>query len=113
MDLTLLIIILGSIIGVVLKTYRPALYLTVGWFVEAMVRAAEQEYKESKGKVNRRALAKEQIRTVLKWIGVNPDKWNAQIDWLMNAAITRLPKTPKFDTEDPAISGVGVVDKSI
>lgn len=101
MDIYLLIFLIGSVLIAALKAYRPALYLVVGWFVEAGVRAAEQKYKETSGKVDRRKLAREQIRGVLKWIGINPDKWNAHIDWLIDAAITRLPKT-HTDTEDPA-----------
>lgn len=106
MDGTLLYFIIVVVFATLLKLYRPALYLIVGRYVEDMVRSAEQQYKETKGKIDRRKLAKEQIRGVLKWVGMNPDKWNALIDWLMDAAITRLPKTPKFDSEDPAESGV-------
>lgn len=105
MDTILLTLIGLSLLAFGLKIYAPAQYLVVGWLVEAMVRAAEQRYKETEGKIDRRKLAREQIRGVLKWIGINPDKWNAHIDWLIDAAITRLPKTPKFD-EDPAAGEV-------
>ncbi len=101
MDITLLIFICASIIAVAVKTFRPALYLAVGWFIEAMVRSAEQQYKETSGRIDRRKVANEQIRAVLKWVGINPDKWNAHIDWLMDAAITRLPKT-HTSTDDSA-----------
>lgn len=105
MDMILTTFLILTVLAVVLKTYKPALYLAVGWLIEAMVRAAEQKYKETSGKIDRRKLAKEQIRTVLKFVGIDPDKWNDHIDWLIDAAITRLPKTPTFD-EDPAASGV-------
>lgn len=101
MDMILLILIGLSLLAFGLKIYAPAQYLIFGWLIEAAVRAAEQRYKETKGEVNRRELAREQIRSVLKYLKINPDKWNAHIDWLIDAAITRLPKTPKFD-EDAA-----------
>lgn len=103
MDTILLILIGLSLLAFGLRIWAPAQYLAVGWLVEAGVRAAEQRYKETAGQVDRRKLAKEQIRTVMKWIGINPDKYNAHIDWLIDAAITRLPKT---HTEDPAAGGV-------
>ncbi len=101
MDMILLILIGLTILLFGLRIYAPAQYIAFGWLVEAAVRAAEQRYKETEGQVDRRKLAKEQIRGVLKYCGINPDKWNDKIDWLIDAAITRLPKTPKFD-EDPA-----------
>lgn len=102
--------ILLTLIGLMLlafglKIYAPAQYLVIGWLVEAMVRAAEQRYKETAGQIDRRKLAREQIRAVLKWIGINADKYNDLIEWLIDAAITRLPKTHTA-TEDPAESGV-------
>lgn len=101
MDMILLTLIALSILAFGLKVYAPAQYIAFGWLVEAAVRAAEQRYKESGQTVKRRELAKEQIRSVLRYVGINPDKWNAQIDWMIDAAITRLPKTHTA-TDDPA-----------
>lgn len=111
MDTIVLILIGLSLLAFGLRIWAPAQYLAVGWLVEAGVRAAEQRYKETAGQVDRRALARHQIRRVLMWlfrIDLDKDKYKELrqlTEWLIDAAITRLPKT-HTDTEDPAQGGV-------
>lgn len=105
MDMILMAFLVLTVLVFGFKLFLPAQYLAFGWLAEIAVRAAEQRYKETAGKIDRRKLAREQIRGVLMRCKIDPDKYNDMIEWLLDAAITRLPKTPTFD-EDPAESGV-------
>lgn len=65
---------------------------TVTLVVQRAVLAAEQMYKIKKVE-DRRAYAKALIEETLEAMYIDPDSWEEQIDWLIEAAVKELPKT--------------------
>lgn len=71
---------------------NPALLGTVTLVVEQAVRFAEQMYKANDS-TDRKALARHKVEQLMWDMGIDPGAWDEQIEWLIEAAVTKLPKT--------------------
>ena len=91
---TLLALLWNSVIAPWLGTrgVNPVLLGTVTLVVEQAVRFAEQMYKADNA-TDRKALATHKVEQMLLDMGIDPSPWDEQIDWLIEAAVTKLPKT--------------------
>ncbi len=120
MDYAVIILAIASVVGVIWifllapwlgrKGVDPKLLEAVTLLVREAVGAAEQLYKEDG--TDRRAYVKAYMEKALERMGLDPGVWSEIVPGFIKAAVRRLPKTHTA-MEDPAVSGVGVVDKTM
>jgi hypothetical protein len=76
------------------KGISPVLLATITSVVAEAVSFAEQMYK-CDSDINRKALAVHQVNEMLEAMYIDPAPLAVVIDWLIEAAVNRLPKTTK------------------
>lgn len=80
------------------KGMNPAMLMTLTMVVDEAVRFAEQMYKvnpddyECVGE-ERKMIAIQKVIDILDDMGIDGNKFYDEIDWLIEAAVNRLPKT--------------------
>ena len=74
------------------KGISPVLLATITSVVGEAVAFAEQMYK-CDSDINRKALAVHQVNEMLESMYIDPAPLAGVIDWLIEAAVNRLPKT--------------------
>ncbi len=92
--ITLIAMLWNAIVAPWLGTrgVNPAYLATVTLVVEQAVRFAEQLYKAD-NTVKRKEVALQKVYDMMWEMGIDPNPWTEQIEWLIEAAVNTLPKT--------------------
>jgi len=80
------------------KGMNPTMLSTLTLVIDEAVRFAEQMYKVGYDDIDddgqqRKMIAKQKVIEVLNSMGIDGEKFDYEIDWLIEAAVAKLPKT--------------------
>lgn len=74
------------------KNMSPVLLQALTMVISEAVAFAEQMYKAD-SKIDRKALASDKVDDLLSVMGLDANEYRDEINWLIEAAVQRLPKT--------------------